>query len=175
MATRIILTFLATTLLSGCGFTWKTPRPVSTDTGSPPVILSFYADRLIRPGATWRLYLKVRDVDCDMTYVVTDMRRAGGSAYPVGFTPIKGNPCPELVGYVFLKTPADRSLIWDGFEVRVSVRDQRGNSSKTISLPLNFDIVSSTEPPAQWQTPEVVSIGGVQINLADSRRTDSGR
>lgn len=175
MAGRIILTFLATTLLGGCGFAWKTPRPVSTDTGSPPVVLSFYADRLIRPGQTWRVYLKVKDVDCDMTYVVTDMRRSGSSAYPVSFTPIKGNPCPELVGYIFLKTPTDQSLIWDAFEVRVSVRDQRGNSSKSISLLLNFDTIPSTEPPEQWQGPEVASIGGIQIDLKDYRRTDSGR
>ena len=175
MATRVILTFLATTLFCGCGFTWKTPRPGTTESGSPPIILSFYADRLIRPGQTWRVYLKVKDVDCDMTYVVTDMRRAGGSAYPASFTPIKGNPCPELVGYVFLTTPADQSLIWDGFEGRVSVRDQRGNNSKSISLLLNFDMVSSTEPPKQWQAPEVVSIGGVQIDLVGSRGADSGR
>ena len=175
MTSRIILTFLAAILAAGCGFAWKTPRPGTTDAGTPPAVLSFYADRLIRPGETWRVYLKVEDVDCDMTYVVTDMRPSGGSPFPVSFTPISGHPCPDLVGYLFLRTPTDQSLMSDGFEIKISVRDRRGNSSKSVSLPLNFDMVSSTEPPKQWQAPEVVAIGAIQIDLADYRRTDSGR
>lgn len=175
MARRIILTFLATTLLVGCGFTWKTPRPGLSNTGSPPQVLSFHADRVIRPGDTWRVYLKVQDVDCDMTYVITDMQRSGASSYPVSFTPIRETACPELVGYVFLRTPADRALVLERFEAKVSVRDQRGNQSKSIRLPLNFDRVSSTKPPEQWHAPTVVSIGALQINLSDSRETDTGR
>ena len=175
MARRIILTFLATTLLVGCGFTWKTPRPGLSDTGSRPEVLAFYADRVIRPGDTWRVYLKVKDVDCDMTYVITDMQRSGVSAYPVSFTPIRETACPDLVGYVFLRTPVDRNLVWERFEAKISVRDGRGNQSKSIRLPLNFDQASSTKPPEQWQAPTVVSIGALQIDLLDSRETDLGR
>ena len=175
MARRIILTFLATTLLAGCGFTWKTPRPGLSDRGSPPEVLSYYADQVIRPGDTWKVYLKVKDVDCDMTYVITDLQRVGGSSYPVSFTPIRETACPELVGYVFLRTPADQALVMERFEAKVSVRDRRGNQSRSIQLPLNFDQVSSTETPEQWRVPKVVSIGGLQIDLLNARQTDSGR
>ena len=173
MARRIILTLLATTLLAGCGFVWKTPVPSLSDAGSPPEVVSFHADRVIRPGDTWRVYLKVKDVDCDMTHVVTDLQRSGASYYPVSFTPIRGTACPELVGYVFLRTPRDRALLWETFRAKVHVRDRRGNQSKSINLPLNFDQTSSKEPPEQWQAPTVVSIGGLQIDLLDSRESDS--
>ena len=175
MARTIILLLLASTLLVDCGFTWKTPRPGLSDSGSPPEVLSFHADRVIRPGDTWKVYLKVKDVDCDMTYVVTDLQRSGASSYPVSFTPIRTTACPELVGYVFLRTPADRALVWERFEAKVSVRDRRGNRSVPIHLPLNFDGTSSTKPPEQWRAPTVISIGGLQIDLLDSRETDSGR
>ena len=176
MTKRIFLALLAITLLAGCGFTWKSNRRLSKDTtGAPPQILSFYADRVIQPGETWKIYLSIEDVDCDMTYVVTDMQRSGTSSYPVSFTPIRETACPRLVGYIFLKTPADQALMWDRFEAKVFVRDRRGNPSRSIHLPLNFDRVAPTAIPEQWQASRVVSIGAVQIDLVNSLETDSGR
>jgi hypothetical protein len=176
MAKRIILPFLVITLLAGCGFTWKSNRRLSEDTtGTPPEILSFHADPVIRPGETWKIYLSVEDVDCDMIYVITDIRRSGASSYPVSFTPIRETACPRLAGYIFLKTPANQALMWDRFEAKVLVRDRRGNHSRSIKLPLNFDRIAPTEPPGKWQASTIVSIGAVQVDLVNSLETDSGR
>jgi hypothetical protein len=110
-----------------------------------------------------------------MTYVITDLWQSGGGSYPVSFTPIRELPCPELVGYVFLKTPADGDLVWEQFQAKLFVRDRRGNRSNSIQLPLNFDQVSAKKPPEQWRLATVVSIGAVNIDLTNKQGTDSGR
>ena len=78
-------------------------------------------------------------------------------------------------GYVFLKTPADRDLVWEQFQAKLFVRDRRGNRSNSIQLPLSFDQVSADKPPEQWRVATVVSIGAVNIDLTKTQGTDSGR
>ena len=175
MAKKLFLVVLASSLLVSCGLTWQGEGPRPKGEGSAPEILAYYADGVIRPGETWKVYLKVRDVDCDMIYVVADLWQSGGGSYPVSFTAIKAYPCPELVGYVFLKTPADGALLLDQFEMKLFVRDRRGNRSNSIQLPLKFDQISAKKPPEQWQLPTVVSIGIIHVDLIDSQGTDSGR
>jgi hypothetical protein len=110
-----------------------------------------------------------------MTYVVTDLWQSGEGSYPVSFTPIRELPCPELVGFVFLKTPADGALVWEQFQAKLFVRDRRGNRSNSIQLPLNFDQVSAKKPPEQWRLATVVSIGAINIDLTTGQGTDMGR
>ena len=112
-------------------------------------------------------------MDCDMTYVVTDLWQSGGGSYPVSFTPIRKHPCPELVGYVFLKTPADGDLVWDQFQAKLFVRDRRGNRSNSLQLPLNFDQVEAKKPPQEWRADTVASIGAVNIDLTNREKMDS--
>ena len=175
MTKKVFLIISVSLLLVSCGLRWQGQGPGPRDEGSPPQILASYAEQVVRPGETWKVYLKVRDVDCDMTYVITDLWQSGGGSYPVSFTPIRKHPCPELVGYVFLKTPADGALLLDQFEMKLFVRDRRGNRSNSIRLPLNFDQVSAKKPPEQWQLPTVVSIGIIHVDLIDSQGTGSGR
>ncbi|NIR13394.1 MAG: hypothetical protein GWN86_05375 [Desulfobacterales bacterium] len=130
---------------------------------------------MVRPGETWKVYLRARDVDCDMTYVITDLWQSGGGSYPVSFTPIRKHPCPELVGYVFLKTPADGDLVWEQFQAKLFVRDRRGNRSNSLQLPLNFDQVAAKKPPEEWRAATVVSVGAVNIDLTNRQEVDSGR
>lgn len=175
MVKKISLALLATVLLLGCGFSWKGQSPSGSREGWPPEILAFYADPVTRPGETWRIYLRIKDVDCDMTYIITDLYQAGVGSYPVSFTPIKETGCSAVMGYVFLRTPADRELIWDRFEVKVLVRDRQGNRSKPIHLQLNFKWVSAKKPPEQWQVASVVPLGAIQVDLENSQRSGSGR
>jgi hypothetical protein len=79
------------------------------------------------------------------------------------------------VGYIFLRTPPDRSLVWNQFEAKVFVRDRQGNHSNSIDLPLNFDLLPSQEQLKEWQNVKVVSIGAINVDLADALRSDAGR
>lgn len=175
MIRKILLVLMAASLLVGCGFTWKDEGVPPRKGGQHPEILSFHADRVIRPGETWKVYLKLRDVDCDMTYVVTDLWQIGAGSYPVSFTPIRDVGCPEVVGYVFLTTPPDRALLWSQYEAKILVRDRQGNHSNSIHLPLNFDWVSAKRVPPQWQGATVISIGAIPVDIVYTLRSDTGR
>ena len=175
MMKKALLIILASLFLISCGLKWEGQGPVPRTEGSPPQILASYADEVVRPGETWKVYLRARDVDCDMTYVITDLWQTGGGSYPVSFTPIRKHPCPELVGYVFLKTPADGDLVWEQFQAKLFVRDRRGNRSNSLQLPLNFDQVAAKKPPEEWRAATVVSIGAVNIDLTNRQEMDSGR
>lgn len=168
MRKRILLSLVGTLLVLGCGLRWKGEGPSIGHGGESPEIVNFYANRVIRPGETWKVYLTLRDLDCDMTYVITDIWRSGGGSYPVSFTPIHTEGCPETRGYVYLRTPADRSLIWDQFEAKITIRDRQGNRSVPIHVPLDFDLVPPSQLPEQWQT-DVVSIGAITIEILSSQ------
>ena len=174
MTKKFFFITLACLLLVSCGFKWEGHRPGPRKEGSPPQILASYAEQVVRPGETWKVYLRVRDVDCDMTYVITDLWQSGGGSYPVSFTPIRKHPCPELVGYVFLNTPSDGDLVWEQFQAKLFVRDRRGYRSNSLQLPLNFDQVEAQKPPEEWRAANVVSIGAVNIDLTDRQEMDSG-
>ena len=174
MSRKIPVVLLAVSLLFGCGLVWKDEGPLPRQKGNAPEIVSFQAEEVIRPGETWRVYLKLRDVDCDMDYVVTHIWQPGVSAYPVSFTPIRQHVCPDIVGYIFLRTPADRSLIWNQYEAKIVVRDRRGNYSKSINLPLNFDLIDAKKLPEEWQGQPAVSLGAIMIDLEDTQRSETG-
>ncbi len=175
MLQKIFLALFTTVLLLGCGFAWRGESPTKSIEGWPPEILAFHADQVIRPGDTWRVYLKIKDVDCDMSYIITDVWQSGVGQYPVSFTPIRETGCRPIMGYVFLKTPADQALLSDQFEVRIFVRDRQGNRSELVNLPLTFDLISAKKPPEQWRVASIISLGAIQTNLVSSPGTDSGR
>ena len=171
MIRKMLIALIAASLFFGCGLSWKDEGPPPRQEGRPPEIINFQAEEVIRPGETWRVYLKLRDVDCDMSYVVTQLWQSGVGAYPVSFTPIRQNACPEIVGYIFLRTPANRSVIQNQYDAKIFVRDRQGNHSKSINLPLNFDLITSKELPDEWQGAPVVSIGAIMIDLANAQRS----
>jgi hypothetical protein len=175
MVKNILVILMAVFLSFGCGLRWKDEGPPPRNAKRPPAIISFQAERTIRPGDTWRVYLKLRDPDCDMAYVITQLYQSSAASYPVSFTPIREYGCPDLVGYIFLRTPPDRALIWNQYEAKVFVRDRQGNHSKSIDLPLNFDWIPSKEQVEQWQNATVVSIGAINVDLANALGSDTGR
>ena len=174
MVRKMLVVLIAASLLFGCGLSWKDEGPPPRQEGRSPEIISFQAEEVIRPGGTWRIYLKLRDVDCDMAYVVTQMWQSGVGAYPVSFTPIKQLGCPELVGYIFLRTPFDRGLVHNQYDAKIFVRDHQGKHSKSIDLPLSFDLIPSKKLPEEWQGEPAVSIGAITIDLANAQRSETG-
>lgn len=175
MMSKRPVALLVAFLLFGCGLRWKEGGPPPRKEGRAPEIISFQAEPTVRPGDTWRVYLKLRDVDCDMAYVVTQLWQLGAASYPVSFTPIRQSGCPELVGYIFLRTPSDRALVWNQFEAKVFVRDRQGNHSNSINLPLSFDWIPREEQAEKWQGATVVSIGAISVDLASTLGSAAGR
>ena len=175
MIRKMLAAVITASLLFGCGLRWKDEGPPPRKEGTSPEIISFQAEPTVRPGDTWRVYLKLQDADCDMAYVVTQLWQLGAASYPVSFTPIRQPGCPELVGYIFLRTPPDRALVWNQFEVKVFVRDRQGNHSNSINLPLSFDWISPKEEAGKWQGATVVSIGAISVDLANTLGSAGGR
>ena len=157
-------------LLVGCTVRPKALGPDHLSKGHPPQILDYYAAQTIRPGATWRVYLRLLDLDCDMSYLIVHVWQAGVGAYPASFTPVGTVGCHEVSGYVFLRTPPDRDLIGDRFEAKFLVRDKNGNNSRSIELPLHFDVVPPAKPPEQWQTAATRSFGAIRIDVVSSSK-----
>jgi len=175
MIRKMLTAVLTASLLFGCGLSWKDEGPPPRKEGRSPEIISFQAEHTIRPGETWRVYLKLRDADCDMAYVVTQLWQSGAASYPVSFTPIRQPGCPDLLGYIFLRTPPDRALVWNQFEAKIFVRDRQGNHSNSINLPLNFDWIPIKKQVEQWQNTTVVSIGAISVDLTNTLGSAAGR
>ena len=169
MARKIVLTLLAIILLQGCAGHPAYESRKKMREGYPPEILAYHAARVIRPGANWHIYLKFRDVDCDMTYVVADLWQSGVGLHEPSFTPIRETGCREIEGYLALSTPRDQGLLQDQLELKVTVRDRRGLHSRPVNLTLNFDWKSSEKLPEQWEEAASKRLGIMQINLVSSQ------
>ena len=107
--------------------TWQ--RKAQMNKMNPPVILDSYAAKSIRPGASWRVYLKAQDADGDIKDIAAVLWQAGVGYYSTDVTVIKGADRKDFAGYLFLFTPADPTLLWDEFKLTLLVRDCQGNKS----------------------------------------------
>ena len=169
MVKKFIVTFLAMVLLLGCAGDPAYKSRKKQREGYPPEILDYYADHVIRPGSPWRIYLRFRDPDCDMTYIVTDLWQSGVGPHEPSYAPIRETGCREIKGYLALSTPADQGLVQDQLDLKVYVRDRRGNRSQAINLTLNFDWKSSEELPEHWEGASSNRLGAILVDLVSSQ------
>ena len=174
MVRKIVLLHLAIALLFGCAGDPAYESRKKMREGFPPEILDHYADRAIRPGAIWHIYLRFKDSDCDMTYVVADIWQSGVGLHVPSYSPITQTGCGEIKGYLALSTPPDLGLVQDQLEFKIFVRDRRGNRSQPINLILNFDYASSEKPPEQWKQAASNRLGAIQIDLRSSQFFQGG-
>ena len=106
-----------------------------------PVISSHFASSDLRPGDTWKIYLKASDSDGDMRYIVATVKQAGVGVYPVSLTRIREENRKELSGYVYLNTMGGSSyssLTFFGLTLTLWVQDRAGNFSDPVEVPLTF-------------------------------------
>ncbi|MGW8221797.1 MAG: hypothetical protein ACWGP1_06590 [Syntrophobacteria bacterium] len=130
--------------------------------GHPPELLGYYAAKEVRPGETWNIYLKAKDADGDMKYIVAVLSMVGEGDYAPSEIWLKGEKRSEFDGYIFMNTPPDDILAdeMDTLNVSIFIRDWAGNKSRTVKLPLSFKVGSVTETvPAQWQQAAEEQIG----------------
>ena len=168
MLRKVFFAILLVVLAAGCQ---KPPQFEREDPGSkghPPELLGFYAAKEVRSGETWNIYLKGKDADGDMKYIVAVLFMEGEGSYPNSEIWLKGEDRSEFDGYIFLNTPADETLVtgMDSLSVSVFIRDWAGNKSKTIKLPLSFDPGRIPEEvPAQWQQAAKQQLGYINNSI----------
>ena len=149
---RIYLALVLTILVGSCsGLQVQDYDKVFKEQGQPPVLIDYYAAAVIRPGATWKIYLEAKDKDGDMVYIATMLYQTGFGYYATDYTRLTGKKRKEFAGYIALRTPSEASLIQDRFTMEILVRDRQRNSSEVIKLPLTFNQVERENIPDKWQ------------------------
>ncbi len=144
---------------------WGFFGPSTGPKGKPPEVLDFYAAEKIRPGASWRVYLHARDADGDMKDISSMLYVPGFGFSPTTFTRLKKENRDEFVGYLFLRTPLDNSLLGEKFELRVFIRDQRGNRSEPIKITVTFGYEGPETITEKWQAASERRLGGIMVDI----------
>lgn len=158
---------LATLVLIFLFWGWSNPRQ-STANGVPEIVDS-YASSVIRPGTSWRVYLRARDIDGNMKSIVAILSGAGVGPPQTSITPLKNKYRKQFAGYLFLRTSRGRSLLSNTYKLQVFVRDSEEAKSKTVEFPLAFDYKDPQKLPAEWQDVADQKLGGMTIEIRGDR------
>ncbi|MCG6944964.1 MAG: hypothetical protein LJE87_06425 [Deltaproteobacteria bacterium] len=175
MFRKVFFALVLTALLGGCQ---KPPMFEQEDPGSkghPPELLGYYASKEIDPGETWNVYLKAKDVDGDMKYIVAVIFMEGEGDYTPSEIWLKGEKRSEFDGYIFLNTPPDDILSddMDSLTLSIFIRDWAGNKSQTVKLPLSFEPGRVPEKvPAQWQQAAKNQIGYINNTILSTQEEE---
>ena len=158
--------------LIGWGFGCSKQFGTETQVDNPdaPVIIDYYAAEVIRPGATWRVYLHAKDKNGDMRDIACVLVQRGHGTYPTSVTRLSERHREEVAGFLFLRTPVDNNLRKDSFTLRVLVRDEQGNRSKRLELPLRFGRGSEQKRPEKWKEAADVRLGAIKVTVQSVTR-----
>ena len=165
MLKRALITIAWSLIVLGCGASTQYETETQVDNPDAPVIIDYYAAEVIRPGATWRVYLHAKDKNGDMRDIVVRLLQTGAASAGTSTTRIKEKHSGEVAGYLALRTPRDTNLRRDRFTLRVLVRDSQGNRSETVELPLRFDNVPPVEIPEKWEKIADRRLGFMMITI----------
>jgi hypothetical protein len=115
-----------------------------------PTITQSFASKEIRPGDTWKIYLKASDPSGKMKYIYAEIEQPGGMAYHISMTRIKPENRKELSGYIYLNTvTAEKSMEFTTLKLVVYVGDGTGNFSEPAIFPLELSLrATQSSPPA---------------------------
>src|SRR5210317_765121 len=175
-----VLVILLLFFLAGC----TACKGVKSGEGGdePPMILDSYAAESVRPGATWRVFLKAQDADGDMHSIITQLVQPGIGYYPPDFTYIKEADREGFAGYLILRTPNDYWLLQEYVEATITIQDCEGNKSEPVNFTLRFDNKSGFGPqevPEKWQTAANRKLGTIMVEIRsivqDNQGEDRGR
>ncbi len=130
-----------------------------------PVISKSFATPELVPGDTWKIYINASSPDAQMKYLYATVEQAGGMAYPVSITRIKGEDQKDLSGFLYLYTQsAGSSMEFVTLKLVVQIRDDKGRVSEPAVFPLTFKSRASVEAPPAGSFREK-ELGPVMIRL----------
>ena len=161
MLKRALLTIALSSIVWGCTAFTRT-QVVNPDA---PVITDYYAAEVISLGTTWRVYLHARDKNGDMRDIVCVLAQRGHVTYPASVTRLSEKHREEVAGFLTMRTPIDTNLWKDSFTLRVLVRDEQGNRSERVELPLRFGRGSEQKTPEKWKKVADHSLGRIQVQI----------
>ena len=161
MLKRALLTIALSLIVWGCTAFTKT-QVVNPDA---PVFTDYYAAEVISLGTTWRVYLHARDRNGDMRDIVCILVQRGHGSYPPSVTRLNEKHGEEVAGFLSMRTPIDLNLWRDSFTLRVLVRDEEGNRSERLELPLQFGRGSEQETPEKWKKVADHNLGSIQVGI----------
>ena len=165
MLKRALIAIALSLIVWGCGTSGPHGTQSQTDQGEAPEIIDYHAAEVIRPGATWRVYLKAQDKDGDIRDIASVVTQRGTAGYPTSVTRISEEHSREVAGFLVLRTPATRDLMTDRLNLRVIVRDRQGNRSESVELPLRFGDVPPQEIPEKWEQFADQRLGVIQVSI----------
>ncbi len=178
MLKRALITIALSLIVWGCGSSTQHGTQSQTDRGEAPEIIDYYAAEVIRPGDTWRVYLKAKDNEGDMRNIIARLSQTGHGITGTSSIRIEEKHSEEVAGYLSLRTPVDRRLTRDRFNLRILVSDSQGNRSERVELPLRFGNVPPAEIPEKWEKIADRSLGFITITIKSStqkKRRSGGR
>jgi len=170
-----VLVILLLFLVAGCTIC----KGVKSGEGGdePPMILDSYAAESVRPGATWRVFLKAQDADGDMHSIITQLVQPGIGYYPPDFTYIKEADREGFAGYLILTTPPDYWLLQEYVEATITIQDCEGNKSEPVNFTLRFDNKSGYGPqevPEKWQMAAKRKLGTIMVEIRSIVQDNQG-
>jgi hypothetical protein len=112
-----------------------------------PLITHRFASEEIRPGDTWRVFIRVEDPEGDMKNIICTVSQPGRGPYPVCFVRIPESRRRELSGFLYLNTAGSQGLAFTTLTLRVEIQDRAGNISRPVSFPLAFNPRAEQENP----------------------------
>ena len=141
---------------------------------SVPIITQSFASPTIRPGETWKVYLKASDPDGNMKNLFATVFQYGSGPYPISITRIKADERKDLSGYFYLNTGNDYSLNFANLIITLEIQDKAGHFSAPVVFPLAFNAASRQQTPPQGVFQEK-DLGPIMVNLRSSSDGDHKR
>ncbi len=141
---------------------------------SAPVITQSFASPEIRPGDTWKVYLKASDPKGEMKNLYASVSQYGIGPYPLSITRIKETDSKDLNGYFYLNTGNDPGMNFKNLILTINIQDEAGQFSAPAVFPLAFNerSVQQTPPPGVFQERD---LGPIMVTLRSSDDGDHER
>ncbi len=134
---------------------------------NPPSITGSFASKTIRPGETWKVYLRAVDPDGDFDSIVAEIHQPGQGTYPASYTRIGAGKGKELSGFVYLNTMTPSGFTWQEYvtlDLTLRIRDKAGHLSQPVVFPLSFSGRYTQEEPPGNAFSET-NLGPIMITL----------
>jgi len=138
---RLSVGLIITFALTGCsGIMMSMEKKEEVYGKEPPMITESFASKEMRPGDTWKVYLKASDPGADMDYILATVFQVGKKVYPVSFIKVQGENSKEINGYIYLNTLVSgyEFLNFSSLNLTVQVKDKAGHFSQPVEFPLSF-------------------------------------